>query len=248
MVLGTLVGLACLAFPSLAQESGQVIVKIEKNENGRITAIDKTFDSVEELLDDDEFRELMGDNFVTFIKRKKRMEALKEDSLRPKSFYFFNDDETTGEINRQVGVMTQMLDDDGFAFHRGGPGKFRFSMDMDEEPKGRNFANIIFSEPSKDEFGELNKIGKNEQAKFQNLSLKSGKWGNILLSFDPPKDGSIAVSLYDSNNKAIYSSYFEQLSIPVFEEEISMARRPSGDYLLELKSGNKRWVKKVVKE
>lgn len=241
ILAGTFLALICLVIQGFAQVKNEISVKINKEIDGQTKTLEKRYTSRAEMLKDPEFLEFTNgsESFVFINPSMKKamafefqMDSIDFDTWEPKSGQRNIKVITTNEDEEMMweGVETQTM-----------------VIASDRMRMDRSASVISILDVAADEFETLSTISKNEKAKFENLAVKNTERGNIMIQFNFPKDAGIEISLYNKDLKRVFSAYYESGS-GLVKEEINMLQRPKGEYLLELKSDNKRWIKKLVKE
>jgi len=103
----------------------------------------------------------------------------------------------------------------------------------------------ITVEEAGDAFGKLAKV--KAPLELDKLNFKT-LHNRLMLKFDvPEQDQDLAVRIYNADEQAIYSRYFEQFG-GTFSDQIDFSPYSEGEYLLEISQGKKQLFRKIVIE
>jgi hypothetical protein len=109
-------------------------------------------------------------------------------------------------------------------------------------------SDLKVEEVAEDDFGKKGKVKPEEELKLEDLSFYPNPSSDRLkLRFKIDEEGPLSVRVYDFDGKTIFETSYERFS-GIFHETIDMQSQDAGMYLLEIKSGNKRTTKKIVKD
>lgn len=103
-------------------------------------------------------------------------------------------------------------------------------------------------EVDEDDFGKKGRVKPEEELQLEDLSFYPNPSSERLkLRFKLDEEGPLSVRVFDLEGKTIFETSYERFR-GIFHETIDMQSQNPGMYLLEIKSGEKRTTKKIVKD
>ncbi len=269
ILLGAVVAILCFSQSSMAQDEGNIKIKITKEINGERKTFEGSYGSKEEMESDPRYREFVGEDQDFHIYFGGDDEAIIEiEEFKDEMMHFFHFSDEEDEENRGIHIIRP-------GFHNELNERVRDYLeelnerirDLDLEEFDRNFRNELhelLDELDSDSYGYANSkklrityvdesdFGKKGVVKdAELLELEDLRFypnpsdGKLNLRFRTPQEGELEISVYDLDGKSVFNDYFQRFG-GVYREEINLSDKKDGIYLLEIKLDNRRLTRKIV--
>ena len=259
LFLGTMIAFLCLHITSSAQDKdGEISISITKEVNGVKKTFEKTYSSVEEMKSDKEYKEFSGDDDITWMSIGDDSEkeiVVKIDSKGGGAFTIattgdediqvmnLNDlTEDLADVEVEIKRVMESIDQESFTQIQ----KIVKTVDHEEDiliATGNSKMNISISEVNKSDFGKNALTSKDEQLENKNLKLKIFS-DQLIVKLPVDEEVDVKINLKDKSGEDLFFSRVLEAENDI-SQVIDLSQYQSGDYLLEVKMGDKRLTRKI---
>lgn len=259
IMIGAVIGILCLSTALKGQSKDEEInLSISKEENGELRTFEKTYRSMEEMKNDKEYQEFLGEGGSVWINIDEELD--KEIKVKIKAdqegdFTFSTDDdediqvvnlssltEGVSNIELEIKKVMEKIDEESLESVQ----KIIRTIHLTDEDyidKNRSSMNISISDVSKGDFNKKSLTNPAEKLDVEKLRVKVN--GDRLIVLYPiSKPVETKVSLYDEKDDVLFIARIAETSEDL-QQQIDLSQQPAGDYWLELMVGDKRTTKKI---
>lgn len=256
--LGILLAIACLMSEAQSEENGKIKVEISKEVDGEKRTFKGEYDSEEQMMADPNYQEFAGDDnrFHFFFDGEDdvslHMDMMDNfqshmfsfgDQDDPFFFKFNGDTVFNGTSFKNIHQFNLPAFDDDLKEKLDALG-----IDLDgllgklDDEESKSFS---ISDVQGNTFGKRGKISSNDRLSLTELDLYQVGSGKLKVKFTVPKEDQLEINIINTDGKEIFTRYFESFG-GTYSETVDFSEQNEGEYLLEIKQGKKREIKKIT--
>lgn len=259
IIVGTLIALICLHFDVTGQsKDSEIQIEIIKEINGEKKSLKKSYTSIEEMKNDKDYQEFVGEDSGHWLHLNSDSEQLVNIDINTHgSFAFANDkdvmqlemgklseemakmevhiqrvlEEEDQNIQKKIDKVMKTYHDDESTFF------YSFSDDGDD-------FSLAVNDISTNDFSKTAVPGKNEQLPVDPLNIKV-VGHHVLVKYPITNTATVSVKLFDKTDDLLFANKVPETTSDI-NQMIDLSAYKKGDYWLELTVDDKRLTKKIT--
>ncbi len=246
--------IAALCFLLGPEAKGQIDVKISReNDDGKKETFERSYDTEEEMLEDEEFQDFVGEygrfgfysggdeenpfRILGFRNGRSFSFGFGDEDDDPIAFHFDSDDNSFDfDMGEDMEELVEKLEELDWEGSWNGTRFFHYDDESAKEIHVEDFSE-----------GEEKKwLGKKKKLELQDLRFyPSPARAKFKVRFRVPEEDALTIKILDLDQQELHKRFFESFN-GTYSEEFDLRNQPVGTYLLQITLGEKRLVKRLL--